>query len=143
MKKTISIVLIISTLLVGASSFVYADDLTNLNTMVFYYPDKEITVENPDGLDYETMKYIADSIAYGEQVQLENPSHIAMPANILCTLFGHNLTTSYVSEVTHNVYTTSPKCVKKTYEVIPCTRSSCDYFEKNLISSARISSCHG
>ena len=143
MKRIISIVLIVSTILVGVSAFVYADDLTNQTIMVFYYPDKEITVENPNGLDYETMKFIADSIAYGDSPQLENPSHVALPANILCTLFGHDLTTSYVSEVTHNVYTTSPKCVKKTYEVVTCTRSSCDYFEKTLISSKRISTCHG
>ena len=126
-----------------ASAFVYADNPSNLTIMVFYYPDKEITVENDDGLDYETMQFIADSIAYGDLPHLENPSHVAMPANILCTLFGHDLTTSTVSEVTHNVYTTSPKCVRKIYDVTTCTRSGCDYFEKTLISSKRISSCHG
>jgi hypothetical protein len=143
MKRIIGLVLIISTLLVCSSSFIYADDLTDLHSMVFYYPGKEIIVENSDGLDYETMQFIADSIAYAGFPQLVNPSHAALPANILCTLFGHNLTTSTVIEVTHNVYTTSPKCVQKTYDVTTCTRSSCDYFEKVLVSSKRISSCHG
>lgn len=61
--------------------------------------------------------------------------------NILCTLFGHKNTTSTSVTVTHNVYTTSPKCVKDTYTTYTCTR--CGNVETVLTDSIRISTCHG
>jgi hypothetical protein len=69
---------------------------------------------------------------------LDDPEN---PDNIICDIFGHNLTTTTAVEVTHNVYTTSPKCVRKTYNGEYCTR--CDYINKTLKSSVRISTCHG
>ena len=114
-----------------------------IETNTFYYENgKEITVFN-ENLSYHEKKEIADYIAYNS-----NSFHLLEPcysveSSILCTLFGHNLETTYVSETNHNVYTESPRCVRNTYACEYCTRSSCDYIETTLISSFRISSCHG
>lgn len=109
----------------------------------FYYDNgKEITVIN-ESLTYEEKKMIADYIAYGitPNDSLSTGEDIQTP--LLCTLFGHNLTTTYVREITHNVYTESPKCVRNEYECVYCTRSSCDYIVNTLITSVRIATCHG
>lgn len=58
---------------------------------------------------------------------------------LTCTLFGHNLESSIVTSVTHNVRTTAPKCLQEKYNVETCTR--CDYTNKTLISSTYISCC--
>lgn len=58
---------------------------------------------------------------------------------LTCTLFGHNLENSKVYKITHKVRTTSPRCLKKTYNYAACTR--CDYEESTLVSSAYIVCC--
>ena len=63
--------------------------------------------------------------------------------SLLCCLFGHALTASYATETVHNAYTSSPHCVKNTYLVISCGHEGCDYIEKILTSSKRITTCHG
>lgn len=58
---------------------------------------------------------------------------------LTCTLFGHNLETTGVYKITHEVRSTSPRCLKKIYDYSTCTR--CDYEESVLISSAYIVCC--
>lgn len=135
MKRIISCLAIVCLLMCGfVMSSSAADDGVSV-AYTFVYGDKEITVESSE-LSYEEMKAIADVVAGVE------PENEASPCGIWC-LFGHNLTTSYVTEVTHNAYTTSPKCLQNKYQVESCTRSSCDYAEKTLLTSTRISTCHG
>lgn len=71
----------------------------------------------------------------------EEDSEPEQDRNILCTLFGHNYETTISYTVTHNVYTTSPKCVKKTYTTYTCSR--CGHVETELTKTERISTCHG
>lgn len=62
--------------------------------------------------------------------------------NILCTLFGHKYEDVGDSiSIVHNVYTTSPKCVKNVYTTFTCSR--CGDTKTELTSSTRISTCHG
>lgn len=58
---------------------------------------------------------------------------------ITCTLLGHKTESSYVYKINHEVRTTAPRCLKKTYDYITCTR--CDYSESVLISSEYIFCC--
>ncbi len=133
-KITLLILLIsLSQILCSASS--------EMSTTFYYENGKEITVYS-DVLSYEEKKEIADFIAFG-QFTVENTSNETTRTSLLCTLLGHNLTTTFVREINHNVYTDSPRCVRNEYECVYCTRSSCDYIQNTLVSSIRISSCHG
>ena len=130
MKRIISLMSIVCLLMCG---FSMSSSASENNT--FIYDNKEITVENTE-LSYEEMKAIADAVA---GVESENNVNAR---GILC-IFGHKLTTSSVTEITHNAYTTTPKCIENKYLVESCTRESCDYINETLISSMRIATCHG
>lgn len=96
---------------------------------------------------YEVHYYIPDELPANVRAQIlafmrgEEETDPIQDRNIICTLFGHNYTTTASTSVTHNVYTTSPKCVRNTYETKTCTR--CGHTETELIESVRISTCHG
>lgn len=132
MKKYISFVMAMCLLICGVS---LESSAASLESNLFTYGDTEITVEGAD-LSYEQMQKIADHIAGAE-----NGSEVST-YGILC-IFGHKLTTSTVIKITHNAYTTTPKCIKYLYDVQSCTRSSCDYVDETLISSHRTATCHG
>lgn len=130
MKKLLSFVLAVCLMFSVTSIASAASDISD---NVFYYGETEIIVEGND-LSYAEMKEIADYIA-----SIDSLDH-ASPAGLICSIFGHNLTASTAIEITHNVYTTAPKCVEKQYTVETCSR--CDYIEKTLLNSYRIQ-CHG
>lgn len=132
MKKFISVMTVVALLVCGTVLNTSASD-TSATT--FIYEEKEIIVENSD-LSYDEKKVVADYVA---EVA---PESDVSTCGILC-IFGHKLTTSTVTEITHNAYSTTPKCLQSIYQVESCTRDSCDYIEKTLISSRRISTCHG
>ena len=69
-----------------------------------------------------------------------NGEEVENPRNLLC-LFGHSTTTTTVWAVTHNVYTTSPKCREQTYRIIYCTRSGCNYNTGSIIGDIRVPCC--
>ena len=58
---------------------------------------------------------------------------------LTCTLLGHKLETTGVYKITHEVRSTSPRCLKKSYDYSACTR--CDYEESVLVRSEYIVCC--
>ena len=143
MKKTICIIIAaVSIVALSLSYQVFAEDGTE-KTETFYYEGKEITVTTSDDFSYEELQLIADQIAYGDLTPSGGLEGHSVNSSIFCTLFGHSIKTATAVEVTHNAYTTSPKCLQKTYRVETCERNNCDYYVKTLISSKRISTCHG
>lgn len=58
---------------------------------------------------------------------------------LTCTLFGHKLTSSVVTAVTHKAKATSPRCLRETYNVETCSR--CDYVNSVLLGSEYIVCC--
>lgn len=58
---------------------------------------------------------------------------------LTCTLLGHKLETTRVAKITHKVRTSSPRCLKKTYDYSTCTR--CDYEESILVGNEYIVCC--
>ncbi len=136
MKRIILLVLVACMLF---SVNTLADSVNDEKAMTFYYEDREVIVES-NGLTQEEMKRIADFIATDDNGY---SNHSGVETYGLACLFGHSLTTTYATEITHNAYTTSPKCLSNYYKVETCTRSSCDYVKKSLVSSTRTAKCHG
>ena len=109
-------------------------------TITFYYRhNKEVVVEVNENLSYEKLKLIADHIA-GEVIEDEANNILLVPQ---CENGNHDLSYTNAKYTSHNVYSTSPKCVEKEYRIGICNRVGCKYREETLISSKRISSCHG
>ena len=133
MKKIISFMLVL-TLLVGAVQLFGITAGAEENLVLIGETDN-MEVFVPDGLSPAVQAHILAHFLGGDAQKEEQDR------NVLCTLFGHNYTVTTSTTVTHNVYTTSPKCVMNTYETKTCTR--CGHTEKTLLSSTRISTCHG
>ena len=95
--------------------------------------------------EYEMDVYVQEDLPTEVQAQILAYFYGGMQnepkRNILCDLFGHKNTTSTSVTVSHNVYTTSPKCVQNSYITYTCTR--CGNVETVLQESRRISTCHG
>ncbi len=93
----------------------------------------EIIIENED-ISEETKEKIITFYSNGGE-ECEG----ATTYGLTCTLFGHKLESSTVSTITHKVRTTSPRCLRKTYNYKACTR--CDFEESTLLSSTYIVCC--
>lgn len=93
----------------------------------------EIIIEN-ENISEETKAKIIAFYANEEEHTEDSATY-----GLTCTLLGHNLETSVVYKITHKARTTSPRCLKKTYDYGACTR--CDYEESILLSSVYIVCC--
>ncbi len=93
----------------------------------------EIIIENEDISEETREKIIVFYTNSGE----ENDG--AATYGLTCTLFGHKLESTRVYKITHEVRSTSPRCLKKTYTYEACTR--CDYEKSTLMSSEYIACC--
>ena len=126
MKIVLSVILVSQMLFVNVSG-------SNSETRIIEYADEGITVIFEDTVYNDTAQYkqIADRLVYGEEYPVKTISW--------CWLFGHDIQSSTVSVITHNVSSVSPKCLRQTYSVDTC--SKCDYYSEELISSVYIV-CH-
>ncbi len=92
----------------------------------------EIIIENQNLSEEAKEKIIAYYTNGGEEQG-------AATYGLTCTLLGHDFEYTRVYKITHKVRTTSPRCLKKTYEHAICNR--CDYSESTLASSIYIICC--
>lgn len=99
---------------------------------IFNYEDKNITVSFDSSLDEKTCNEISDRLIYGSSEA--KPSAISF-----CWLFGHDLTTSTVTEIKHKAKPKSPRCLQERHAITTC--SKCDYMEDEIVSSVYIA-CH-
>jgi len=130
MKKIISLLTCILIMMMSMSVYVSA---TDNNTYEYSAKDKQYTVEFHDSnLSMEQQSVIADKLVGFESNQ-------AIPVNIWCDIFGHDLITSTASVITHKARVSEPRCKKQTYEVTAC--EDCDYSEQTLIGTAYIYCC--
>ena len=125
MKKVISVAILLIILSIF-EAYAYALDLVPHETDVIFDDNTQFTADQQQAI-----------IEHFNGLHISEDSNEAN--NILCTLFGHNYTTEYVSVVNHNVYASAPRCVKNYYEVSACTR--CNDSNSTLISTERIY-CH-
>ncbi len=128
-KKLVSLLVVMSILL--SSSILAVNSAAEENIYTFEYDGNTIEI-NADGLTYDQAQQIADRIFYGET---DTSTY-----GILC-IFGHSLDTTIAAQIQHKYYDASPRCVRKTYQVEYCTRSSCTYSNATLINSLRVSCC--
>lgn len=139
MKKIISLVSAICIMITGATIGGSAAEFVDSNTNTFYYGNKEVSISD-ENISQEKMHFIADYII-GESITDVHENSVS-PCGIAC-IFGHKIETTTATETEHNAYSSSPKCLVKKYKIEYCTRSSCDYINKELISSYRTAVCHG
>lgn len=119
---------------------VFADEF---NPLVYQYHDPEVTVEFAESLNISIarQKQIADEIAGINSTSMSgsNPTSPTSPDNIICTLFGHDLSTTTVTATHHKAKLHEPRCLVELYYVTACSR--CDYAEIELAGSAFICCC--
>ena len=102
------------------------------NSYFFDYQKENITISFESALDEKSCKAISDHLVYGE-------SDNEISKISFCWLFGHNLSTSSVVVIRHEVKPISPRCLRELHIVTTC--SKCDYMEDEIVSSVYIS-CH-
>lgn len=69
-----------------------------------------------------------------------NPSDdTAQTYGLTCTLFGHDIETSYVTTTTHKARSSAPRCLQQLNQVETCSR--CDYVNRTILKSEYISCC--
>ena len=131
--KLLTLCLLISTLTVT----IFADEN---NPLVYQYYDPEITVEFAESLNVssERQQQIADKIAYIDSSFIPGPESDSLN-NIICTLFGHDLSTTTVTATHHKVHVYNPRCLLEIYYVSACSR--CNYTNAELAGSAYIVCC--
>jgi len=115
----------------------FADEI---NTLVYQYYNPEVTVtfEEPLDVSAERQQQIADNISgvnSSNIVEINGES----PDNIICTLFGHKLSTTTVTATHHKVHVHSPRCLMEVYDVTACSR--CDYTDAELVGSFFVVCC--
>ena len=104
---------------------------------VYEYNIPEVTVSfsSNNGFSEQKRQVIANNIAGLQNENVESES----TRNIICSIFGHDLSSGEVISIKHKVSHRDPRCLLEIYDVVSCSR--CDYLEQNLISSRHIS-CH-
>ena len=114
---------------------VYAGS-TDLNIIEFHNPDVTVSFEDESTFTDNQRLTIAASLA---GINMNSGGNIASPNNIICSLFGHDLTSGQVNVIRHKVTIWSPRCKLEVYDVTACLR--CDYSEQTLVTSSFIF-CH-
>ena len=128
MKRIIALILVAVSLFSVISISVYAEG-TEENTITVTVNDVEFVFDADTTEDFRH-KFIAHYFDHNNG---------ASAYGLTCTLFGHKIESSVVTAVTHKALSTSPRCLRETYNVETCSR--CDYTNKTMISSAYIVCC--
>lgn len=128
MKKIIALILVVVSLFSMMSISVYAED-TNESTVTVTVNDT-VFIFDADTTEEFRSKAIAHYFNHDDG---------ATSYGLTCTLFGHKTESSVVAAVTHKVRSTSPRCLRETFDVETCSR--CDYVNSSLITSEYIVCC--
>ena len=129
MKKTISI-LLATILLLALATNCFADSDSDI---VYETENKSVIFSSETKYTFEEQQYISNKLIYGKA---DNNS---VQPRAWCWLVGHELTSEYVTVITHKAYDTAPRCISELYEVTTC--ANCDYEEMTLVSTGAISCC--
>ncbi len=128
MKKLLSMILVIVmcvTLCIGASA-------SGASENVIVIDNVEVIFDSTSTLSTVEKQAIAAYLVCGDSD--------VQTYNLMCTLFGHQNTTEYVTTITHCAQEQSPRCLRKIWEVNTCTR--CDSsVESTVIGKQYIDCC--
>ncbi len=114
---------------------------SEVNQIIYQYQDPDITVifSEPLNISPDRQQTIANCIAGVETDTLsglDNPS----PNNIICTIFGHDMSPEVTVTATHHkVDKYNPRCLMEVYHVTYCQR--CDYTVQSLENDFYIVCC--
>jgi len=110
------------------------------NPLIYHYHDPEVTVEFAEALNIteERQQQIADDIAGISSSSLSGSTPVSLD-NIICTIFGHDLSTTTVTATHHKVHVYNPRCLVEIYHVTACSR--CNYTDPQLMGSGFICCC--
>lgn len=128
-------------ILLLSSFLVIAVNADGTNSLIYQYENPEVTIvfSEPLNVSAERQQEIADKIAGIPSYTLIDPN-TASPENIICTIFGHNMSpTVTVTATHHKVNQYQPRCLMEIYHVNYCTR--CDYTIESLENSFFIACC--
>lgn len=125
-KKFFSLILALATLLCAVIIPANAEEAETDEHIV-------IIIENED-ISEETREKILTFYANGGEEKKGIATY-----GLTCTLLGHKLESSVVQTITHKARSTSPRCLKKTYDYESCTR--CDYETSTLKGQSYIACC--
>lgn len=137
MKNIRRVLALLLCLALSTSAFVstaYAVDANDENSDILCFPiteDVELNIERRS-LNEQQIEIIINHF-----VGVREPQASTM--NIICSIFGHDYETTIATITTHNVYSTYPKCVEKSYDVSVCNR--CEHSESVLKSTIRVGCC--
>ncbi len=128
-KKIISIIM--AAILLVCSTSMLASAEGNIS-------DEEITVVDDITFIFEanTPEYIKEKFISDFTNEDDNS---ASPCGLTCTLFGHKITSSTVTTITHKVKSTAPRCLKETFKYEVCSR--CDYTSRTKTGQAYVYCC--
>lgn len=131
MKKVIHILMV--TLILLSAMTVFASATNTNKTYEYEIDNTKYTIQFEDNnLSTAQQEAVAAKI-------LGIEASAAVPANIWCDLFGHDLVSSTVTATEHKVRTYAPRCLKHTYDVTVC--EDCDYSEQTLVASTYLDCC--
>jgi len=132
--RLLLIILITSFLIIA----IFADEFTPL-TYQYQNPDITISFNEPLQVSADRQQEIANAIAGVGQEDLSTPV-VDHQANIICTLFGHDIAPqSTVTATHHKVRQYNPRCLMEVYHVLYCKR--CDYAVSELVNDFYIVCC--
>ena len=126
MKRITIFVLIISLV----SIFTLNSFAQSTKTFAFSIDGIDISITSDENISSDFAFEIAEKVLNGNN---------AIAKGLYCDNFGHSYVSSTAIITEHKVYTSIPRCVKKTYSVKTC--SVCGYQTKTLTSSTRINCC--
>ena len=98
---------------------------------ILHFENVDIIFEEACALSDEAKQRVAEQLVYGEAP--------VATYGLMCTLFGHKTTTEIVDAVSHCVYSTAPRCVRETWQVVACSR--CEHTEKTKVAREMIDCC--
>jgi hypothetical protein len=127
-------------LFVLLSAFTLSICADEFNPLKYEYHNPDITVEFAESLNIsaERQEKIADEIA-GIDSMIVSGNGLLLPDNLICTLFGHDLSTTTVTATHHKVNVHDPRCLVEVYHVSACSR--CNYTNPELVGSVYIFCC--
>lgn len=124
-KKTISCILALVFALCSFQTVSFAES-NNENSK------KNITIEFHNDVSNEVKERVVAHF-HGED------ENTVVSRGLTCTLLGHKLETGTTSVVTHKVRTSTPRCLRETFDYEICSR--CDYSKYTLLYDEYIYCC--
>lgn len=141
MKKiiisTITIILAFLLCISASAEKVYLGKTIEFDGSILKIGETTVTFAENSTFSTEEKEHIASIIAFEASGEVGAAAPKAF--NLICSIFGHNYETEYVTAITHRVRDTQPRCLEELFEISKCSR--CGNTTTDRISSVFITCC--